>query len=199
MMVMAMNRTYQSVIADLEALGITFTGRGRWRTRSAFASAARSWGDRRYRKELNRLARAQRRREQYQQARDAGISATLARTVSGFGEARFARFIDSVVADGDPNALNNYIENKMSREPGTIPSDLWTYYARIENYPTDIEIDAYTINRLAGYGENDNYGWAFVYYVYVMGASPNDVLAYLDVSPFDGNAYRELLSAQGLI
>ena len=186
-----MYRSYQQIIADLDRLSITFTSRGKYRSRSAFASAARYWSASRYQRELRTAQRNTRLRIQYQEARQF-VSPSEARRLSQLSSQRFREAVSlrRTLREPDDIPRQRVQENKLEN---------WRRWASNEDYPAWIEDEVDAINVQNGFDVNDKYGWAVMYYHYVYGINIETVMRYMDSDPLDGDIYTELLSEAGLI
>ena len=190
-----MARTYREVIQDLEARGVQFTGQGKYPNRSTFASRARGWSQETYNKRLQNVVRNQRRRERYDELRDYNLDAKTARKSSGYGRERY----QSLLAGLQSGDIRTYLQTSLKRSAGSMPLDDWVHYARLEDYPDDIETNAAMINTMLEYEKGASYAWAFLYYHYVRGYTVDEVYRYLDASPLDGNLYVTNLDRIGAL
>ena len=178
----AMYRTYQAALIAVEGIEFTGSPRSRFKSRSQFASRARYWSESRMRQEVQRLRRAQARREYYARLRRSGATAAQARRGSTSQERfqRLERVLEQPQRTPEPIARNKEEE--------------WQDWSSNDSYPRRIREAAKRINRNEGYEDDAKYGWAVVYYVEVYGFEEAFVKQYLDVEDRFGDFYENMVA-----
>ena len=179
-----MYRTYQAALIAVEGIEFTGSPRSRFKSRSQFASRARYWSESRMRQEVQRLRRAQARREYYARLRRSGATAAQARRGSTSQE-RFQRL--QRILEDPRGGIDRPI-------PGKDKEEEWADWSSNDSYPRRIREAAKRINRNEGYEDDAKYGWAVVYYVEVYGFEEAFVKQYLDVEDRFGDFYENMVA-----